>query len=115
MLKINFKVVSVSLLTCLLLFPLAHAEPENRTFNKVCHSCHTGGFKGFMSGAPNINEKKSWQAYLEKHSVDEMKVIVLQGSDEHKVKGGCKKCSDEEIIDAIEYILRHVSKAEDEK
>ncbi len=115
MLKINFKAVCVSLLTCLLLSPLAHAEPENKTFNKVCHSCHTGGFKGFMSGAPNINEKESWQAYLEKHSVDEMKAIVLQGSDDHKVKGGCKKCSDEEVIDAIEYMLRHVSKAEGKK
>lgn len=96
-------------MTSIFLLLSSTAHSENKTFEKVCKSCHTGGFKGFMSGAPNIKDKKAWQEYLAKHSYDEMRSIVLLGTDEHKTKGGCKKkCSDEEIIGAIDYMLRQV-------
>lgn len=111
----NFKAVNATLFICLMSSQIVNAASENKVFNKVCQSCHTGGFKGFMSGAPSIEDKDAWQEYLKNHSADEMKTIVLQGSDEHKVKGGCKKCSDEEIIGALEYMLRQASKAEDKK
>lgn len=79
------------------------------TFNKVCSSCHTGGFKGWVTGAPNINKQSHWKEYLEKHSIEQMMDIVLQGKNDHKLKGGCSKCTDEEIINAINYIISEVN------
>ncbi len=81
---------------------------ENPTFEKVCSSCHTGGFKGWVSGAPNINKKAEWEEFLERDSENRMSEIVLKGTDDHKTKGGCSKCSDESILGAVDYILSKV-------
>lgn len=81
---------------------------ENMTYEKVCKSCHSGGFKGFVSGAPNINRSNAWEEYIERHSIDKMKAIVLTGSNNHKEKGGCKKCSDDDIKGAVEYMVAQV-------
>ena len=83
----------------------SHAEVENKTFSEVCRSCHTGGFKGWLSGAPNIKDKNKWKKYIEQDSIEKMKKIVIKGTDDHKAKGGCEKCSDEDIIGAIDYIM----------
>lgn len=83
-------------------------KAENATFNKVCKECHTGGFKGWVSGAPNIKEKSDWEEYIERDTIEQMKEVVLLGTDNHKVKGGCKKCSDEEILGAVDYVLSNV-------
>lgn len=94
---------------CACLFVLSAKADVNPTFDKVCKSCHTGGFKGWVSGAPNIQEKDDWAIYIKRDSLDQMRNIVLQGSDDHKVKGGCKKCSDEAILGAIDYMLFQVN------
>lgn len=78
---------------------------DNNTFDDVCESCHTGGFKGWISGAPNVKKKSQWQEYIERDSIEEMQDIVINGSDDHKVKGDCKTCSNEQIIEAIDYMM----------
>lgn len=80
----------------------------SNTFNSVCAECHTGGFKGFMSGAPNVKKPATWQEYLQRDSKDRMREIVLRGTKDHKAKGGCATCSDQQIFDAIDYILTRV-------
>lgn len=67
--QIKANLLSISMAsTFVLLSSTAHSE--NKTFEKVCKSCHTGGFKGFMSGAPSIKDKKpgknTWQSILMK-------------------------------------------------
>lgn len=86
--------------------PLTYAD----TFQEVCASCHNGGFKGFISGAPDINNKEAWQKYLDRDTLEEMLEILLLGTKEHKAKGGCSSCTDQQIIDAIKYILSKVKK-----
>lgn len=86
----------------------ANTMAEHATFEKVCQSCHTGGFKGWVSGAPNIHKQQEWQTYLKRDSIETMKKIVLEGNDDHKRKGGCSKCSDEDITSALEYMLSKV-------
>lgn len=82
----------------------AHASGAD-TFRSVCAECHTGGIKGFMSGAPNVNKPITWQKFLERDSKDRMREIVLRGSKDHKAKGGCATCSDQQIVEALNYIL----------
>jgi len=90
----------------LLVFLFNHSvQASDRTFNNYCSDCHTGGFKGWMSGAPNVESKDQWKKFLERDSLEQMKTIVLNGSDDHKVKGGCRKCSNVDVIDAIDYMM----------
>lgn len=83
------------------------SENENtgkETFENECASCHTGGFKGFMSGAPDIDDTEDWEKSKEK----ELSVLtkdIIEGTKRHEAKGGCEDCSNEEIKAAIEYIL----------
>lgn len=98
----------------LLLITGTKALAENTTFEKVCSSCHTGGFKGFVTGAPNVNDYASWDAYVDRHTPEQMSRIVLNGEEDHKVKGGCRKCSDKDIVDAITYILSNYEAKGDE-
>ncbi|RLA06341.1 MAG: hypothetical protein DRQ51_09725 [Gammaproteobacteria bacterium] len=86
----------------------ATADNGKKTFDKVCSSCHTGGFKGWMSGAPDISDKKEWSKFIKRDSIDKMKKIVLKGTDDHKVKGGCKKCADKDILSSVDYIISKV-------
>ncbi len=97
----------ISLFTLIALSPatLNSAHAGNLTFTQVCSECHTGGFKGWVSGAPNIQNKTEWTKFIERDSADKMKKIVLNGSAEHKVKGGCKSCSSHDIENTIDYML----------
>lgn len=83
----------------------SHAQAENKTFTEVCRSCHTGGFTGWLSGAPNVKDKSKWEKYLKRNPIEKMREIVIKGTKDHKAKGGCEKCSDEEIIATIDYMM----------
>ncbi len=78
---------------------------ENATFKSVCSDCHTGGFKGFMSGAPNVNKPDTWQKFLQRDSEQHMRETVLRGNKDHKAKGGCNSCTDKQVNAAIDYML----------
>ncbi len=94
------------LLICALVMTASYSlQAENAAFEKVCQSCHTGGFKGWVSGAPNVNSKDDWAKFHERDSEADMRDIVLNGLNDHELKGGCSKCSNEEINSAIDYIL----------
>ncbi|MCP5061267.1 MAG: cytochrome c5 family protein [Ignavibacteriae bacterium] len=80
-------------------------------FDKTCESCHTGGFKGWMTGAPEIGDWDDWESYFEK-DLSEMTKNVIEGTEGHEVKGDCSECTDEQIKVAIEYIMS-VTKNED--
>ncbi|WP_074214318.1 hypothetical protein [Salinivibrio sp. ES.052] len=55
--EINFgQVTQIIALLKLLLIPSATAFADEAAFKKVCSSCHSGGVKGSMSGAPNVNK-----------------------------------------------------------
>lgn len=98
-----------ALVVTLLLVISSSGMAKNATFEKVCESCHTGGFKGWVSGAPNVNDRDVWRKYHQRHTNDEMRNIVMHGLNDHELKGGCSKCSDEDINSAIEYILQETN------
>ncbi len=99
----NYLRLRFTVLMALILSTSVFADQD--TFNKVCNSCHSGGFKGFVTGAPNIENRDEWIAYHEQHNAQQMRAIVLEGLNDHKVKGGCKKCSDESIVSAVDFMI----------
>jgi cytochrome c5 len=94
--------VAVLLLT---LLAGSQVQAETTTFSEVCSSCHTGGFKGWLTGAPDVDDKNEWKKFVERDSIEKMRKIVINGSDDHKVKGGCTSCTDEQVIETIEYMM----------
>lgn len=79
--------------------------PDGKTvFKNACASCHAGGFKGFMSGAPEIGETEDWVAFFEKGETAMVK-NVFEGTKRHEAKGGCDDCTKEDVQAAIKYIL----------
>ncbi|RDL42830.1 hypothetical protein DN730_17360 [Marinomonas piezotolerans] len=98
-------ITQVVVLFALLLTPSMTVFADETTFQKVCSSCHSGGIKGWLSGAPNVKKGEEWTKYHQRHNKKEMMAIVMNGLNGHKIKGGCKSCSDDEIKGALKYIF----------
>lgn len=79
-------------------------EQGKEIFKNNCASCHTGGFKGWVTGAPEIGELEEWKESFEKNN-QELVNIVFTGANDHELKGGCDACTKDQIRAAIEYIM----------
>ena len=101
--------ISISLFFFCLTTPVTSGG-ENKSkgeiiYQNYCNDCHEGGFWGWMTGAPNIMEKSEWSTYLEKDTENIIQAAI-QGTDGGmNPKGDCDECSDEEIHQAVEYML----------
>ena len=76
-----------------------------RIFNQSCITCHLYG----TGGATMLRDKNSWESLLNEKMMEEIYLNVLNGYIGDKgpmpKKGGCIGCSEEDLLDAIEYIL----------
>lgn len=99
------RTTKIMALSAQLLVPSSSVLADEDTFIKVCSSCHSGGIKGWMSGAPNVKKQQEWAEFHQNHNEDEMIAIVMNGLNGHKEKGGCKNCSDDEISRALDFIF----------
>lgn len=73
-------------------------------YENHCASCHNGGLKGWMTGAPEIKDIDGWKTFFEK-DVEKMTHNVYTGEKKHEIKGECEDCSKSEIKATIEYII----------
>ncbi len=85
-------------------FVLQEENIGKKVFDGACQSCHTGGFKAWMTGAPEIGDLDEWEPYFKK-DLSELIKNVNEGTKGHAVKGECEECTEEQIKAAIEYIL----------
>ena len=76
-----------------------------KIFNKSCATCHLYGTVGSII----INDKKKWENIINKRTVDEIYNNVLNGyvgkNGIMPSRGGCINCSDNDLIDAVNYII----------
>ena len=79
----------------------------------TCQSCHTGGFKGWMTGAPEIGDWDDWEEYFEK-DLSVLVANVNEGTKGHAIKGECEECTEEQVKAAIEYIIAETKKEVEE-
>lgn len=78
-------------------------DAGRKIFNEFCASCHAE--KPFISvNAPRINDKKRWDAYR-KLGIEKLVAMAIQGGGAMPARGGCFECSDEQVREAVEYIL----------
>jgi len=79
-------------------------EEGKKIFLENCNECHGGGLFGWLSGAPDIADKTAWSPFLKK-GLEEMTASALKGPGIMSPKGGCNKCSEDQIRATVEYII----------
>ena len=76
-----------------------------KIFNESCATCHLYGTVGSII----INDKKKWENIINKRTVDKIYKNVLNGyvgkNGIMPSRGGCINCSDNDLIDAVNYIF----------
>ncbi len=81
--------------------PKITANKGKALFDGVCSSCHLSG----VLDAPVIGDKSAWQARIAKGD----KVLymgVINGIGDMPVRGGAMDASDDEIKEAVEYMIQ---------
>ena len=78
----------------------AAARGGEEVFNAVCTGCHSTG----AAGAPKIGDKDAWAPRIAQGE-DTLLQHALNGFNVMPPKGGCGNCSDEEIRNAMEYMV----------
>ena len=73
-------------------------------FEANCANCHTGGFGGFFTGAPEVGDQDDWEPLIPK-GINGLTATTLAGIGDMEARGACTTCTDEEIRASIEYML----------
>ncbi|KTD33316.1 cytochrome c5 [Legionella nautarum] len=71
------------------------------TYEQYCSTCHRDG----LAGAPKFRVKEDWQPRLDKQALDGLVTSAIKGINAMPMRGTCMQCSDEEIKNAIQYML----------
>ncbi len=76
-------------------------HPGKQIYNDYCFSCHTPG----LSGAPKIGDKEAWAVRLAqgKQALLESTINGIQPA--MPPRGICFDCSDQDLEQAIDYII----------
>lgn len=72
-------------------------------FGAVCKACHATG----VAGAPVFGNKDDWAPRI-KQGIDTLVSHALNGYNAMPAKGGCSSCPDEEIKNAVKYMVSEV-------
>jgi cytochrome c5 len=70
-------------------------------YNRVCKMCHATG----MMGAPKVGDKAAWAPRIEQGD-DVLAKHAIEGFGSMPPKGSCKACSDEDIVNAMTYMVK---------
>ncbi len=76
------------------------AAAGEAVFNRACKMCHGSG----MMGAPKLGDAKAWSARVEQ-GASKLTQHAIEGFNKMPPKGNCKSCSDEDIANAVAYML----------
>lgn len=106
---VKFSMLVLSILSAGFVSAKEQAETGKEIYLNDCASCHSGGFKGWVTGAPETGNKPDWVEF-EKEGVEKMTEITIKGGDGMDPMGGCKTCSKEQIREAVEYIIYNNNK-----
>jgi len=75
-----------------------------KIFKQFCTSCH-GNPPIIDIKAPRIGDKKAWQI-RQQMGMQALMKMTMMGVGAMPARGGCFECSDEQLRETIQYILR---------
>jgi cytochrome c5 len=79
------------------------AAAGEAVFNHVCKMCHGTG----MMGAPKLGDRAAWSARIEQ-GASKLTQNAINGIRKMPARGTCKSCSDQDIANAVAYMLSKV-------
>jgi len=71
-----------------------------QVYNQFCFACHTSG----VGGAPILGDAAAWEPRIAQ-GVDTLLQHTLNGINAMPAKGTCMNCSDDELRDAMQYMV----------
>lgn len=82
--------------------PNDETEPSGQSiYEKSCAVCHHDG----IAGAPRFRDEKDWQPRLLNKKIEDLVAIAIKGINAMPARGTCFECSDEDLKNAIQYML----------
>lgn len=78
----------------------AAVDPGKAVYDSLCQACHAGG----IAGAPKLDDVAGWTERMAK-GLDGLVAAAIQGMGGMPPRGGNPTLTDEEIRQAIEYML----------
>jgi len=85
----------------ILLSDVFAAKPGQDTYSQYCYVCHSAG----LAGAPKFQSKADWQPRCEQKSLKGLLSSAMQGINAMPAKGTCDSCSQDDILEAIKYMV----------
>ncbi len=82
--------------------PAVALNPGQKRYEDTCHICHGPG----LAGAPKFGDKDEWAPRIAE-GMDTLLQHAIHGYKAMPPKGTCMSCSDDEIKEAIEYMISH--------
>ncbi len=79
-------------------------DAGRKIFNEFCATCHNQQ-PIINIHAPRIGDKKIWQA-LSKQGLSTLLKVTIDGRGAMPARGGCFECSDQQLTETIQYILK---------
>ena len=79
-----------------------HAEGK-KTYDSLCFACHATA----VANAPKLGDQKAWQPRL-KQGVEALYATAIKGKNAMPPKGGATHLSDEQIKQAVDYMVSTV-------
>jgi cytochrome c5 len=79
-------------------------DAGRKIFKEFCSSCHAAN-PIIDIQAPRINDKKLWET-LGKLGIPALLDLTIKGVKAMPARGGCFECSDQQLKETIEYMLR---------
>ncbi len=79
----------------------APAKSGDAVYNGACVACHAAG----VAGAPKLDDKPAWESRIGL-GIDGLVSSVVKGKNAMPPKGGNPTLSEEEIRNAVEYMLK---------
>lgn len=76
-------------------------EPGQATYEQYCSTCHKTG----LAGAPKFQDAADWKPRMANRDINALAASAIKGLNAMPPKGTCQECSEQDIKDAIHYML----------
>lgn len=75
--------------------------PGQNIYDKYCFVCHRDG----LAGSPKFRNADDWKPRLATQNIDVLTATAIKGLNAMPPKGTCQDCTEEDIKQAIQYML----------
>lgn len=82
---------------------VAAARTGEQVYGGACAACHNSG----AAGAPKLGDAAGWTGRVDK-GMDTLVSHVVNGYNAMPARGLCGDCSDQELADAVSYMLNQL-------